>query len=386
LRVAHYGTFDVANYGDALFPLVLESRLPFADVTHVSPIGGSKYRDSAPSISVREADRRTFDAVVIGGGNIIHCDRGSLPDYRKTDRTAYASLWLGAADLAQRQGIPLVFNGPSVSLRSPDRTTRRLLDEVAERASYVALRDEASCRALSTRDCKVVPDTALEVSRLWSKHDLERAAAQYGLQSVATLAVHMKEKYSQAPLVVAEAIDVLARRFRATPVLIAIGQCHGDDQVHRRVAKLMKSEPICVVPNSLVGVASIIDHSVAYVGSSMHGFITAVALRTPGLLVLEQSPHHKFLGLLSSLGLDPADAIAADWTTASTLPVALVETEDRLAALRVLAGHWASVAEALQSEPRMDYSPTIRYWKSQVIARQLAASVRWRVRSAASRG
>ena len=42
LKLAYFGTFDVENYGDLLFPLILERKLAdFCDeFIHVSPVGG----------------------------------------------------------------------------------------------------------------------------------------------------------------------------------------------------------------------------------------------------------------------------------------------------------------------------------------------------------
>ena len=58
MRIAHYGTFDVENYGDLLFPPVLERRLSGRGhtLTHVSPIGGRAiWEDCVETISIREA-------------------------------------------------------------------------------------------------------------------------------------------------------------------------------------------------------------------------------------------------------------------------------------------------------------------------------------------
>jgi len=285
----------------------------------------------------------------------------------------------------QRQGIPLIINGPSVSSPSPDPKTRQLLHEVTERASYVAFRDEVSCDAVDLSECHVIPDTALEVARLWSNEELDRSVASVGLGSEPTFVVHMKQKYCQDASEAAEAVDALARQIDARPVLIAIGECHGDDQVHTRVAQLMKSNPACLLPRSLVDVASNIHHSRAYIGSSMHGYITAVAFGTPALLVLNSTPHHKFLGLLSQLGMDRAKAVAPNWRAATKQSPRRVESSNRQAVFRSLDAHWASVGEALQFEVRTDDSFALRHWKRQVVTRQLAASGKRRLRSTLSR-
>ena len=54
MKLAHFGTFDVENYGDLLFPLVLERRL--ADLCdefiRVSPVGGPPlWQDRVPTVN-----------------------------------------------------------------------------------------------------------------------------------------------------------------------------------------------------------------------------------------------------------------------------------------------------------------------------------------------
>ena len=82
--VAHWGTFEVANLGDLLFPLVLEHHLRAAnrevEVQWVGPLGGT-----APMGLGRAVARAlpfehegfwqqasTVDAFVLGGGDLVH--------------------------------------------------------------------------------------------------------------------------------------------------------------------------------------------------------------------------------------------------------------------------------------------------------------------------
>jgi polysaccharide pyruvyl transferase WcaK-like protein len=349
MRIAHYGTFDVANYGDALFPLVVERRLPDATVTHVSPLGGpSRYRDGVQSVSCQDADGLDFDGVLVGGGNILSVDRTSLPDYESVESTAYPSLWLGAAALAQRQNIPLVVNAPSVSRSNHNRRLKWMLRSVGDVAAYVAVRDEPSRLAFADSRVRVVPDTAMDVDGLWSEHDLAAAVAKHGLAGTPTFAIHMKKKYLPSVVEAARVVDELARRLEARAVFVAIGVCHGDHDVHERVAALMETDPVCVVPESLVEVAGLIRHSLAYIGSSMHGFLTGTSFGTPSLLVLNEAPHHKFGGLLAQLDLDPSVSIASSWSAVSLASLSTVDAGSRARVDSRLDTHWGEVSAALE--------------------------------------
>jgi hypothetical protein len=122
LRIAHFGTFDVENYGDLLFPLVLERRLADVcdDFVHVSPANGAPdWEGCAPTVGFDEFLREgpKVDGVVIGGGQILRAsptplgiyDRGGVSPF-----VTYPSLWLGAAYVAARDGLPLCWNAPGV--------------------------------------------------------------------------------------------------------------------------------------------------------------------------------------------------------------------------------------------------------------------------------
>ncbi len=147
MRVAHFGTFDVANYGDTLFPIVAQRRLAGLALVHVSPVGrASPYSDALRTIRCTEAETQQFDGVIIGGGNIVHNSRTTLSDYRTVARTAYPALWLGATALAQRQGCPLVVNAPTVSKLG--MADRRLLATTVRAANYTAVRDASSWELL----------------------------------------------------------------------------------------------------------------------------------------------------------------------------------------------------------------------------------------------
>ena len=184
MRIAHFGTFDVANYGDLLFPLVLERRLAHlgAEIVHVSPVGGAAVLcDGRPSRVSREAFEAQFDAVIVGGGNILHARETSLPAYREdpeTARLAYAGLWLGASALAARLEIPLVWNAPGVPAAFGPATSP-FVAWAAASCDRLAVRDSGSAHRLRSAGfagpVSIVPDTALDVAALWPAEQRQAA-------------------------------------------------------------------------------------------------------------------------------------------------------------------------------------------------------------------
>ena len=367
MRIAHFGTFDVANYGDLLFPRLLEWRLADIsdEVVHISPVGGIRiYRDVPVSRSLADVQRAgtEFDAVVVGGGNIIHDNGTNLATYKSVKSVAYPRLWLGATQLATRQRIPLVVNAPGVP-KVPGRTAAPLMRRFASRADYLSVRDTYSqevLRSIGVPGATVVPDSALEL------RDMFTTSAPANLDVPTRLtetldsrfaAVHVNARYKGGDVAsLARRLDELSATLQATIVLIAIGPCHGDDDFAETVAAQMHSDPVVFgAPKAVEDIAYVISRSCAYIGSSMHGFITAASFGVPGLIVASHAAQHKFRGLLAHL--DAEERLVSSWDEALKAlsaggPQTALTPVDIEPALRRIDDHWAELRGALQGAAR----------------------------------
>src|SRR5437588_7196411 len=114
MRIAHFGTFDVDNYGDLLFPLILEKRLniPGCEFVHISPTGRTPgFACCLPTVAVHEVfrDRCSIDAVILGGGHLLRGHPTNLRLYQNLYRhsvPAYVLLWWGASQCAINKQVP----------------------------------------------------------------------------------------------------------------------------------------------------------------------------------------------------------------------------------------------------------------------------------------
>jgi polysaccharide pyruvyl transferase WcaK-like protein len=320
MRIAHFGTFDVENYGDLLFPLVLERRL--SDVceafVHVSPAGSAPvWQDCVPAIGFEEFLREgpEVDGVVIGGGQIVRAsptplgiyDRGGVAPF-----VAYPSLWLGAAYVAARDELPLCWNAPGVPAPF-DAAAAQFMRWTGSVTDHASVRDVESRRLLEKAGVEVqmgvVPDTAVEVSRLWNEEEISSAygdAFAHRGRDVPerTIAFHVNARLAGEGLsVVAARIDSICGKLEATPVLLAIGPSHGDVETHKQIAAEMNTDPLLVnKPRSLREVAACIARSELYIGSSLHGMITACSFGRRCVLISAREDH-KFGGFLDHLEL-----------------------------------------------------------------------------------
>lgn len=375
MRIAHFGTFDVANYGDLLFPLVLERRIRELlasagsrgeiEFVHFSPLGGgSVWEDARPTVAVRELfEHGRFDAVVLGGGHLVHALPTQLPAYQATTglaNTAYAELWLGATQLAERDGARLIWNAPGVPRMMAGRAAE-LLRAATARVDYLAVRDETSAEHLRrsgvSTEIHVVPDTALDVTRLWSDEQLDAAYAAVfpgGERPERTIAVHVKERYLREPNEqLAARLDQLCEHLGAQAILLALGVCHGDDQSARRVAQAMRTRPFVVDrPDSLLSVTAVLARSAMYVGSSLHGLMVSTAFGRPAWCVATEQAHgaRKFSGFLRQI--DAEGRLCPNWEAACNAPTANLRLETQI------GRHWrlarqceAASTPALAGEP-----------------------------------
>lgn len=365
MRIAHFGTFDVDNYGDLLFPHLFEWRLPSAEVTHVSPTGGgTQFRDARPSINFAEARAIDVDAVVVGGGNIVNLGGTRLAQYEGISRIAYAGLWLGAADLAAGRGVPLAFNGPSISRAEPRMIERRLLRDVISGAAYAAFRDEESVRNAQLATASLVPDTAFDLARMWP---LPEGNSE---PPTGSIAVHVNRRYVSSIAATATVLDEMATNLGGQIRLIPIGPCHGDIETANALAGAMKAETRVEPVTTLRAMAHTIGSSELYIGSSMHGFITSLAYGRRAALVLNDKPMAKFLGVLESAGLSRT-AIYTGWDDAlRSWPVGASMSDDARAEIyRRLDGHWEQLRLGLSehgSAPK-----AVGNWKLLTVVSQL---------------
>ena len=382
MRIAHYGTFDVENYGDLLFPPVLERRLAGRGhtLTHVSPVGGSPiWEDCVDTISIREAGTRSFDGIVVGGGHIIHGHPSDVQAYRESEDRglfAYSDLWLGATLRACELGVPIVWNAPGVPGPFLSETAA-LVRWAAGQASYLAVRDATSRRFLEgtgfSGEIAVERDTAIEVSALWSSEELDAAWRDAFLTRGSplpdrALVVHFTSRYLQDGVSDAAArVDSLCRRWNLTPILLALGPCHGDSILQREIAGAMTvPHGLIDSPRSLREIAACIRGAGLYVGSSLHGAVTARAFGRPAILVAREveGGHAKFSDFVASEerpgDIESGGAVrhVASWSEAwerAEQALAMDSTKQGPVQTRdprvdeALERHWKRVVESLEA-------------------------------------
>lgn len=314
MRIALFGTFDVDNYGDLLFPHIAQGKYPGHDWTFVAPTNShTSFSDSQPTRTINDIKNQQFDLVIIGGGNIIHTKPTTLTAYQNQNvhSFAYPELWIGAAKFAIKRKIPYVFNAPSISNLYASKIERVIFKAVLQNSSYVSFREKYSCQFAKELNPSIVPhcvtDTAIEIAKYWPLNSKERKKK---------IVINLNERYHSPAKITAHFIDLIYAQLQLDIDLVIIGDCHGDIKFSKEVKAALKNPKTKLIEKQpLEQLASSIGEAQLFIGSSMHGFITALSYKTPALLVLNEKPMHKFLGLIENLNLDNG-VICADWCDA----------------------------------------------------------------------
>lgn len=182
MNIGIFGTFDVENYGDLLFPMLaqfeLGKRLDAVNIQLFSYHEKTALDWIYPvhSLANLPALARNLDGVLIGGGHIIRFDKGVAPGYGPPSEDIHhpTGYWLAPMFAALQHNIPIVWNAPGVYGEAPD-WIKPLLTTVMENSDYISVRDEWAKELLEAYvpHCSsrvvVTPDTAFSIASLFPR-------------------------------------------------------------------------------------------------------------------------------------------------------------------------------------------------------------------------
>ncbi|MCB1500222.1 MAG: polysaccharide pyruvyl transferase family protein [Bauldia sp.] len=364
------GMFDMHNFGDLMFPLVARHRLaPLGiDVLPVAPTGiAPRFADAMAPVSVEAmlSEDHAVDGVVIGGGYIIHTHRiDFMREYRTGAIGAWAgpSLWLGATLAAAVRDVPVMWNAPGAPHPLPTRL-RPLIGAALRAADYVALRDHGSDHIVAGDHgipVSIVPDPIADLAGLWPRATLDEPfraviARKGASSSDRFFALHVRGRSAagMSSEAFAGLVDAFAADHHLTPILIAVGSSHGDDEFARVIAARLRSPAVVLDdPDRLVEIAAAVGCSELYLGSSLHGYVAAAAYGVPGVLVARPA-YKKFGGFVEHTGRQ--QDLAKDWVSAfASAPARLAEPRPPPLSADVLSAldrHWLAIAGAVRAGP-----------------------------------
>ena len=389
--VAVWGTFDLDNFGDHLFPRVTEHEItrrlagwrvrPYSPYGHEHPcrMDGGFVADSLGDWSPqRVAELSTeVDLTLIGGGEIIHFRDDLLADAYHSTAEALAARapsryfvdGLGAYEAEH----PVVWNAVGIPF-VPSAEHAGMIKDATARREYVAVRDELSLERLRAcgveQDVAVVPDLGFLLDRLVEPAVLEerlrylRFMGWYPTDRPA-LIVQANRSAVHRAADIAKVLDwTLTEAVNADVVLLETGPCHGDDQFADALAARLPHRTVYRMPGGQPpeDILAAIKGSAGVVAMSFHANIAAFVFGKPWV-VLDLSDQSKLRALAETMGAPDQRAVDAD-TLANAIRAAFGRDADpeRLRRLQaVVDAHFDRVAElALASWEKRGGDPAAR--------------------------
>ncbi|WP_047336198.1 MULTISPECIES: polysaccharide pyruvyl transferase family protein [Pseudomonas] len=373
-QVAIFGTFDVANYGDLLFPLIAEAALQ-ARLGKVRLHAFSYHSRSTPQwpypvTSVSELPQLidSLDAVLIGGGFIIRFDKVIAADYYPPDPQIHhpTGYWLSPALMALQHNVPLIWNAPGMHCNPIPSWAAPLVRLTLEQSPHVRVRDALSANTLSAlseqAQVEVLPDTAFGLPSLIDRQQPSAAYRQLCAEASLTgpyLVVHAIAGL-ESFLQLWKTHNALFSQWQL--LLLPIGPVLGD---HESIlgADLPRAVRLPAWPEPLL-LAEILAQAQGVIGHSYHLAITALAFGVPAFCSANLN-QGKYTALRAYRGIRPLPAeqpIDPQWFLQH-----LSETgpcPEVIAAQEQVQRHWDRVAELIAQGPRPTSQVLNRFWQA----------------------
>lgn len=307
---------DRINYGDLLFPLIFKrfvekSQLDVqfhnygivkSDLTHFGALPTQSYKTLLKNV------KQQGGKLVIGGGEVFFANWNTLygfinPNFFKVKNNKIIKRFHLAKRLLSNNKVEVPFCPALEELGNNQiklyfssvgggsfwgysRNEQLKIEETLNSAAILSVRDKRTNLALERRGIKskLVPDTALLMSDYFSKESL--------YNDININISNFKDKYIflqigkyKGPKNIEKFVsDVkkIALRLGFKLVLCPIGKApgHEDDQI-LKIMKKLEPDFIYVNPTNIFDIMFLISNASFYMGTSLHGMITAQSFEVP---------------------------------------------------------------------------------------------------------
>jgi len=328
--IGHFAASDRENYGDLLYPVIvrkmLESRGYSADIRFFSfldgPAPGAAGFDIDCILDILHKPTPGLSALIIGGGDILRTDTGTLASHYKSiyrARLKQGPLRRLYEKITKKPPITEIFLRKYMSYDSPgpfllDGKTfpsvgsvffcscgvplgipsceQGSVRETLENAAYLSVRDRQSRDKLLaagvTREVFAVPDLLMTLSdyfdRATERDRGRRILRSFGVDTGKRIVCFQCMPHAGEPM--DEVVSQLSRyreRSSSEVALLPLGYCHGDDHYLKRLSRASGGSFRYIGVRSIFDMLSVLAASDLFVGTSMHGNITALSFGIPHL-------------------------------------------------------------------------------------------------------
>ena len=315
-RIAQIGTFDIENFGDLLFPTMLAHVFSDDEIDLFSVEGNcpKPFEENIYVYPVAELEKmhckNPYDAIVIGGGDIILCDVNDSSKYLWSKCDLF-KLWASPILIGNKYNIPVIFNAPGVPFQF-NESMRSLVGELLNKVDYLSVRDEMSATFLKecgVANVKVVPDTIIEIENVFQQPLLKNIRKQlqirYKLPEDDSYIVMQHNTFQITNTVYKKYYKTVADRVIQSGkkvVFMPIGYVHEDGDFLKQIYDSRNKNQVYIDGMlSPLEMCAVLAGSCGYIGSSMHGAVVSYSYKKFAVCI-NTKKYTKTAGLLKLLG------------------------------------------------------------------------------------
>lgn len=297
--IAQFGTFEVENYGDLLFPIIFEKeisqRLRSFKIQLYSPLGNDSIKPIIPNKNSSLFSNTPPHAIVIGGGDIISFSTNIASCYKKgwhSIISPHAACW-ALPSIQRPAGVPIIWNAPGAPFLFTQEQAE-IVRVLANEVDYLSVRDSISLSYLQQagveKDIAIIPDTVCNLAQHFPKEEIKLIAKKLfeplGLEIGEPLVfqMHLAVNEDQLPEI-AQTLLQLKEILKRPILLLPIGYCHEDHYILEKL-KMISPQNFLLLEEKLdpLNLIAVIAHAGCFIGTSLHGNITAFAYQIPHVI------------------------------------------------------------------------------------------------------
>lgn len=327
-KIALLGAFDRDNYGDILFPIIIEAWFKKNNYkfsynyyglieSDLRSIGGKKTK------SINDFYNDYNDVIIVVGGQVLNAKWSSMHlnlidsnmmqniykivykilGSQRSNRFSQWKLkgltmfpWIISKEVSK--GAKVIYNSVGgTRFNNFSKFELATLKNDLDSSSYISVRDRVTYEKLDNMNLKnieISPDSAIIMSELFDVKNLKQITSKRIIEIVDKYK-HGNSKYICFQIgkhygrgnekLIAEQLIGVSKRFNMSLVLLPIGKAAGHED-HIVLSKVMKwldgkVEVELVQERSVFDIMYLISQSNMFLGTSLHGCITSLSYNVP---------------------------------------------------------------------------------------------------------
>jgi len=325
-KILIIGAFDRFNYGDLLFPIIIEQQLKTynkeLDIAYfgiiesdLSTLGGKPTQDIQHFYKACTEGNKRANIIVAGGEAIAVTWNSLLAALRKNYRPIrryqhHLEKFIDLNKLAKgvlkgKTDLPFVFNSSDFNnvdhvlfnslggSEIPDKIFKQVpgLKSKLQLVDYFSVRDKVTQEHLKEKEIasSLYPDSAILMSKFYTPEKLNKLISD----EVRNYVQHKKGKYvffqtnrnhaKQQEAKIAATLNKIYQEEGIDCCLCPIGKAsnHNDDDALKVIYPLLKGGAKLFDEVNIWDIMYLIAHAQCYIGTSLHGAITAMSYAVP---------------------------------------------------------------------------------------------------------